>query len=248
MTTSLAGYARERLEQARSTLTELGKQMDAELRAATVYADDTLSQSGLQDKRFEMKRTIREKYRAQFEALRDVVKTDVESLRKGLEAQRPKIADDAPSLMRAQTKWDQVRMRLEAGMPMTKIIAAADSETALAIREWAPAWLEAQAYAIAPGGLSGEVPVPDIDALLRSLDDRLTEIHGDDFRTAVSHARYAEEAIAGITPMLEHRLLESASGNPTSGGLGAAIAGAVAAQQAAARYVDPTPQPEGATA
>lgn len=57
--------------------------------------------------------------------------------------------------MRAQSKWDQARGMLEAGASIREVIASADVDTLVAIREWAPNYLTTQAPKDHPGGPTG---------------------------------------------------------------------------------------------
>ncbi|MBS45409.1 MAG: hypothetical protein CMH83_20005 [Nocardioides sp.] len=240
-----AQTARVRLAQVRGQLTEVARQLNEDLGAANSYRDDYLSQAGLDAKRRELAGEARDRHQDSLEKLARAISYDVSIVRESVNSSRPAIGSDAAALMRSQMKWDQVRMRLQSGMPMTRVLATADTETALAIREWAPAWLEAQSYEVAPNGSGlADVPAVDVDGLLRSVDDRLAA-QSVDFAEVVKASRQVEEIAAAAEPTLGY-LTQRLSGGP-SDGLAAAIASHSAAARATRPFVEP-PQPAEVTA
>ncbi|WNB84531.1 hypothetical protein [Cellulomonas sp. ATA003] len=232
--------ARQRVSTARSRLTELHKQLDDALHAARTHRDPNLSDEGLGNKQRELTQRAHDTIGPQIKQLQAQVHGDADTLRRWAEDARPKVGDDATSLMRHQVAWDRVRMRLEAGMPMQQILTTATREEALAIREWAPAWMDAQTYNAAQhGGLSaGLYSPPDTTGLMRSIDDRLAAIEGGQVAAAIAAAREAEVVVAGVEPIVRH--LDTLAAGGQSDALGAALESHYKAQEAAAGYQDPT--------
>lgn len=230
--------AGERLKANRARLTDLGKQLRQDLaEAANVPDPEDLSPEGLAKQVAFRQDQVRRRLGGQITQVRSEIATDLDAVRRDADRVRPKVGDDALSLQRAQVKWDQVRMRLEAGMTIQNVLAGADRDTAMAIREWAPAWMEAQAFAVRPQDVThlGH-QAPDPSALLRSIDARLAEVEGGQVAKSLSALRAAEAAAAGAWPVVEH--LESVvhGADPSTGGLDAALASQFATQQAVAVY------------
>lgn len=180
---------------AKAQLRDVNRALNAAQTKARGFQDPNLSTEGLAAKRAELDAAARAAAAPVLERLRTQVAGAAERLAGQAAAALPKIADDPAAIMRSQRAWDQARLRLDAGMSLRAVLANADTETALAIREWGPAYIEAKTYrtpSLAQG--LAESPPPDHSALLRSVDIRLAELTGP---TAVAALAAAHEA-AGV--------------------------------------------------
>lgn len=122
--------------------------------------------------------------------------------------------------------WERVRMLLDAGRSLPEVIATADADTLLAIREWAPTYLETLAPAPLPG--TPRQPV-DVAPLERSVRERWAQLKGDKDLTA---ALAEEPALAGLQVRLKHAEAV-AGGNDHAAGLAGAVEAQLAEQTAA---------------
>lgn len=228
----------ERLQANRTRLTELGKQLRVDLAEARKIPNaEDYSADGLERLIAQRQATVRRKLGEQVAQLKAQIDGDVDMVRRQADATRPKLGNDALALQRAQMKWDQVRMRLEAGMSIQQVLSTADADTALALREWGPAWIEVQAFG-ARSDLDGYLPyqAPDTTALMRSIDARLAEISGTGAAETLTALRDAEVVQAGASPVLAY-LEQVANGSDTDGGgLTAAIESSLATREATAYY------------
>lgn len=197
-----AEQARERISGARQRLTQLRRALETELQEARAYHSPDYTPEGLANRRQELADQVRAKYAPQLQQLQAQVSNDAETLTSWAEKHRPRLADDAVALQRAQIRWDGVRAQLDAGKPMRAILASADLDTVLAIAEWAPAWMEAQAYA---NRRHGEPPATvDTNALHSAITARLTEVASPDARWALTAQQEAQAASGGFTPLADH--------------------------------------------
>lgn len=167
---------------------------------ASVYQNADLTSVGLQARREEMDMAARRAAAAPLERLRAQVATDAAMLATQAADALPKHGSDAAATAITASKWEQIRMRLDAGMSLLAVLANADILTALAVREYGPSYLEAQQYR-APSGdevYGGDRPAPDHGPLMRSVDLRLAELTGP---AAVAALAVAHDA-AGIAALV----------------------------------------------
>lgn len=229
----------ERLQENRRRLTELGKNLRNDLaEARRVPNAEDYSPEGLERMIAHRQDLVRRKLGEQITQIKAQIAGDADLIRRQAEQARPQLGTDALALQRAQVKWDQVRMRLEAGMSIQHVLAGADVETAIAVREWGPAYLEAQAYSSRPteGHLAAAYEPPDTTALMRSIDARLAQVGGPEVAATLEALREADVVAAGAGPVLQH-LEQVAAGTDThGGGLSAAIESSLAANEARAYY------------
>jgi len=236
-----AQAARTRLNEAGKALFELRRGLQAELTTAKQWTNPEITQQSLQGlppalaqmelrvkndsetkRRGELAQAVRDRFAPQLAQLQARVKNDSETIEAFATKERPTMGGDAVALQRAQMRWDQVKTRLDAGMPMRQILASADRDTVLAVAEWAPAWLEAKHYASSKHGLAdGPYEPPNLDGLHRSIDDRLAEVLDEDGDEAISLGlvREAAVAVAGFQPLAEHagQLVRNEAHAQTSG-------------------------------
>jgi hypothetical protein len=176
--------------------------------------------------------------------LRTLIDGEADAAAQHLEKARPQVGNDPQSLLRLQQRWDQVRMRLDSGASLQRVIASADADTLTAIREWAPTWLAAQADSARPAGMEGlEFDDPDVAPIMRSLDERLAEVSGNGFSTVNQRAKEAAgdaAYAASVAPRLEGQLQGI---NVGSDGLTAAVEAHYAAANATAGL--PPPDDDG---
>jgi len=225
--------ALERVRETKAKITSLMREIESDLAEVRSLRDPMLSAEGLRAKRAEMQEQLRAKHAHAIEALKEDLAFDVETLTDFVDKTRPRVAEDAASLMRVQMRWDQVRMRLEAGAPITKVIAEAGVEELLALREWAPTWVSAQSESSRPRGVDGhEFEGPDPSGLLRTIDERLAEESGGEYAEGFTAAREAEGVAAYAAPMLAHLGVLAAGGK--SDAMYAAIEARLAQQEVSA--------------
>lgn len=218
----LAREARERIRTAPQRVSALSRELTEDLARARAFTSSDYSPEGLVKQREMLAEAARNKHRAAVERLRREVDSDRETIARHAREARPRLGDDAVSLQRAQMAWDGVRDRLAAGMSWQAILAGADERTVLAIEQWGPAWMEAQAHRDAQQGQ----PVRYDPAPLQSaIHARLLEVADRDARTALAAEADAAEAVAGFEPMENHvsALLAGAPSDPLAASLGAHI-------------------------
>lgn len=233
MPDALTSAAWARVQKTRGTITQLHRDLKEALSEATNFHDPHLNADGLAAKRQELKDRARETYAAKIEGLREQLERDTSVLQAEADRAGPSLGDDPASLMRAQMKWDQTRMKLEAGIPLRRVIDDAQADALLALREWAPTWLAAQQHQSADHSLMGAMAAtgPDVDGIIAAIDGRLSQVAGGDYGTVLSWARGAAAEGAYAAPMLEH-FTGVLNGTPEGkDALGAAIAARMAADE-----------------
>jgi hypothetical protein len=230
--------ARERVAGARARLTDLNRTYQAALAAARAHQDPNLSPEGLANRQRELTEQVHRQHRGQFEQLRAQINSDVDTLRRWADSARPQVGTTPADLQRAQVAWDRVRMRLEAGMTLPQVLATATQDEALAVREWAPTWLEVNAFVAhsKAGGPRAAFEAPDPAAVMRSADARLAEINGGEVVQAFTALREAEAVAAGAAPLLQHA--EHVAKGVRSDPLTAAIQARYAAEAAGSTLED----------
>ena len=197
--------AAARIASAKADLLSLHRSLDAALVAARSYTDPDLNANGLQARREQLAEAARKAAAPALEQLRAQVTSAAETLATQATAGLPKFGADAAAIARSQHKWDQVRMRLDAGMPMRDVLANADVETALAIQEWGPAYAEAKAYRPPTLGESmGDQKAPDHGPLMHSVDTRLAQLTGPDAVAALAASHNAVGVAAYFGPQMKH--------------------------------------------
>jgi hypothetical protein len=128
-----------------------------------------------------------------------------------------------------------VRVRSPHAGELAAALAASDEATLLAIREWAPSWVEAENYKATPSDQRGlGYADPDTSWIGRAVDARLAEVAGGDFAQALAGMVEAEQVAANVAPIVGD-LQSEAAGGP-SDAFAAAIHGHIAAHAVAADY------------
>ncbi|MDN5768081.1 MAG: hypothetical protein L0H96_20325 [Humibacillus sp.] len=233
-----ATSARERLETAGSRMSAITMGLRDATMEARSHRDENLSPEGLGARRQEMVQAARERASRAVRDLRAEVDRDITVVRSWAELHTPRVPDDAVGLQRLGMAWDRARMQLDAGRSIREVLATADRDVALAVREWGPDWLRAHNASIRPVGLDGAAwPEPDTTGLVRSCDRRLAETVGGLSAAAIESLQAVEVARAGLEPMMRHAELEvmGANTDPTSL-MSAALESRFAAQQASAGF------------
>jgi len=230
-----AQTARERLAQVRAATKELAQALHSDLTAAASYTHPDLSPQGVDAKRQELQAAVRAKHAATLDTLRATVAANTAAIAAITSKVRPSLANDVAGMTRAQIKWDQVRARLEAGTAIGKIIADGDAETLVAVAEWGPSWLLAQAEAATPAGLAAidHPPANPAPAVRNAIDERLMTIGDADTQWAIQADREARQLAAWFDQSAGHieRLATGAHSDPLHAAVAAhyAEADAVAA-------------------
>ncbi|MGW3947023.1 hypothetical protein ACWEBH_12945 [Micrococcus endophyticus] len=189
-------------------------------RDAAHHEDEDLSLPALDRRRAELSADAR----AQLSSF-------VANARIGYEAARRANARDLDRVPAATAStrdaWERVTMLLDSGRTLAEVVATADRETLLAVNEWGPTYLEAQA----PAPRLGEAREPvDLAPLERSVRARWAELTGD---------RILKKALADApalaTAEVQLRNAEAvAAGNDHAGGLIGAVEAELAGKAAEA--------------
>jgi len=219
-----ADAAAETIATAKAQKSALLKGLDAAHVKARGFVDPDLTPEGLERKRAELDAAAKAEFAPRFEQLRARVASAAETLTTQVSAQLPKFGDDAAAIARSQRAWDKARMRLDKGMSLRAVLANASIEEALAIREWGPAYTEAQQYkAPSIGEALNPGPAPDHGQLMRSVDTRLAELAGPDVVKALTAAHDAAGVAAFVAADADY-LGAVIAGRPTSqSAIGAAL-------------------------
>ncbi|WP_022891237.1 hypothetical protein [Agromyces subbeticus] len=226
--------AATRLAEARARSVTLARATADAIARARTYTDADLSPQGLASKRAE--------FESQFRA---AASTDLAAIQAEMTQARQYLADatrehtqipnDAAALIRAEQKWRQIERILDAGGDLRKQIRTADADTALAIAEHAPSWLEAASTTRGTGlydavanafGATDETPV---NGVRRAAYARLADVSSDPALSELLRAEIAADSLqATAEPWLyaAGRLVEEGAADM----LGAAVASEAASQ------------------
>ena len=124
------------------TARDLAHALAASVASAHGHKDPLLSEAGLRQKRTELEDSARSMAADAVPALPSRMAHARSALAKSAR-ENTQIPDTASDLIRAEQKWRQVERILEAGGDLRAEIRRADLDTARAIAEFAPSWLEA---------------------------------------------------------------------------------------------------------
>jgi hypothetical protein len=243
------GYLDDILDR-RTQLLQLRRDLANEILAArsvpgprTTTGESLLSPSGLAQHRRELVDKVRAKYAPKLADLVEDVETRAKFLAGDAQRARPMPGSDAASQMALQRSWDQVRTRLDAGMPLRTVIDNADLDTLHAIREWAPSHLEAQAFhehqrtgLHSTGsmiGITRTFQPPDLTWLTARIDERYAELAGGKVATALREGQQSAAAVAGFRANAQTLQLELEGHSVPGGPIVAGIAAHYAEQAAA---------------
>ncbi len=224
----------ETINTTKARLRATRQSLDNDLLAALTYADPDLTAQGVAKYRQQLAAQVRAKHKPVVDGLTAQITGSAQQLAAAAEKLRPVVNwSDPASIQRAQAKWDQSRMRLDAGIRLEDVTANADLDTLAALAEWAPAWIDTQTRSTRPVGLSGGLdPVPEPSyAYLRALiDARAAQLLGEKAATAFTAAKDAEAIAAYAQPLLAH-LQATIEGTPSSSSALEAALGAHYAEQ-----------------
>lgn len=217
----------------KARLQKLQRALDDSLGKAAGYQDPGLNNDGLAAKRQELAKAARAAAGPPLAALRTEVASAAQTSADKAAATLPKAGTNADATARLTVKWAQVAMRLDAGMPLAQVLASADAETAHAIREFAPSWVEAHSFKAGAGrGGSRPQEAPDHTGLRRAIDERLAGLSGKGAVSALAESRAAAGEAAYFRVHGERLDSLIAGTTPSSTMLGAAIAAEHAEQLA----------------
>lgn len=219
--------------------------LNDQLGKAGAYVDPGLSTDGLQAKRQELATAAKATAAPQVEGVQAQASVDARMAAERASGLLPKAGTNADSTARLAAKWQQASMILTAGKPLAQVLATADAETALAIREYGPSWNEAAAYrAPTLGEALNPGPAPDHSALLRSVDSRLAELTGPAAVAALAESRAAAGVEAFVNVYADHlgNVIAGTAQNPIDTGV------ALAAEDAEQLAVNGAPDDAGADA
>jgi hypothetical protein len=220
-------------------LLTLEREYGDKVQAARAFTDPHLTAEGLDAKRTELVAQAGAQIGPRLDRLTELLDIAVTDLNAAAQAARPALNwSDAASIQRAQVKWDQARMLLTKGVPIRDVIANADVDTLLALREWGPSWLDAEAYQATDQGLAGFTPT-DHAAFERTIDQRIANVAGGDTAAALHAANDATATAAYAAPVVRQLRADLSGirgGNTT---MGAAIEATFAEQAARATWPAP---------
>lgn len=228
------------LKNAKRDALNLARTLNDALGKAKSLADPDLSAQGLQAKQDAAAATIRAAARPDLEALQKRLLRAKELVEKEA-AGLLRIPDDAAALIRAEGRWRQIERRLDAGADLRSLISTADRDTLLAIAEYAPSWVTAQAMTSKTSeGVYG--PIADwlgressdpAAGIRRAVTSRAAELSSTlEERIILRAAASAGDHVAAAQPWLE--ATESLVVNGTADMVTAAVASQMAEQSGAA--------------
>lgn len=225
----------ERVRQAPAKAAQLARALQDALGRAHSYTDPNLSQSGLEAKRRELATEFRQAATNDMNALREETKSSREYLASIAVAVRPKIENDPAALIRAQQKWEQARMQLEAGVPIVELLRKSDVETTIAVEEFAPSWIAAKNYRTPElsqriyEGLGMHTPDEEPEPYVnRVITERLAELSPPDIAFVISAAAAAGAQERAAEPWLGYagRLVEGQHADAVGTAISASMAAA----------------------
>lgn len=239
-TTSVRNAA-QTLSAAATGASTLARQLGDALARASTYRDETLSETGLASKRQELRTEFRAAAGNDLAALRGKVTAAAEYLAEQSVANLPMPAD-AVGMMRLQNAWANVERLLAAGKDIRTVLADADITTALAVREFGGAWLEAQSFRPptlwdAIEGWLGKEHTSATAWLERAVNARIADITPNgDLAELLRAANAAPGQVAAAQPWLDAAggLVEGRTADMT----GAAIASAMIAKTTSAENAE----------
>ncbi|WP_448002556.1 hypothetical protein [Agromyces bauzanensis] len=234
----------ETIRTAREKAATLARSLSDALVRAWTFTDPNLSEQGVAARRAELEATFRAAAQTDLQKLT----ADVSNARQYLAQaarENTQIPDDAAGLIRAEQKWRQVEKILDAGGDLFTQIRTADADTALAIAEFGPSWVQAQS--VRPQGLTGAVAaslaahgVQDGDpaaAVRRAVNARLADVTTDPSLAELLRIdAAADDQVAAAEPWLTAatNLVENGSADMLDAALASQMAGSGAAGSDAA--------------
>jgi len=223
----------------KADLAVLEREYAAKVETAQAFTDPFLTPEGLDAKRTELVAQAGAQIAPRLDQLTQLLDIAVTDLTAAAQAARPALNwSDAASIQRAQVKWDQARMLLTKGVPIRDVIAHADVDTLLALREWGPSWLDAEAYQATDQGLAGFTPT-DHAAFERTIDQRIANVAGGDTAAALHAADDATATAAYAAPVVRQLRADLAGVRGGTSPMGAAIEATYAEQAARATWPAP---------
>ncbi|GAA1768389.1 hypothetical protein [Agromyces humatus] len=151
--TSVRSFA-ETIRNARERAATLARSLSDAIARARTFTDPDLSDQGVAAKRAELEATFRAAAQTDLQKLTAEVSHARQYLAQAAR-ENTQLPNDAAGLIRAEQKWRQVEKILDAGGDLLSQIRTADADTALAIAEFGPSWVQAQS--VRPQGLTGAV-------------------------------------------------------------------------------------------
>lgn len=231
--TKAAARAFARLEAFGTRVSELRRELDQALVDAVTHRDDHLSNEGLVARRRELQAETREDFTERVDDLVAVRDDVLGQLHSWIEQARPHID---VSDVRQQQLWSRVKAVLDAGRtPLRALRDIDDVQTILVFRDEAPAWAIAVAAA--------RNLEPDVEGLLRSIDDRLIELTEGAEQLALTYDKQVRVIAAAQQPMLDHLRALARNTARSHGGLEAAVQGRMAGAKASRGYREPEQAP-----
>lgn len=203
----------------------LKQTLQVDLSEAYRHDNPNLTPEGLAQKRSELAKAAQQRGGVVLAALRARMTAEATAVSERAAKVRPRVDDPAT----IQRKWDQARMRLDAGMSLRQVVATADADTLAAITEWAPTWLDVQAHLSQPSGVEGAKPdtARTLAQLHNSIDERLLVIGDDGTRSAIEADREARSAAAVFEQHATHvgRLVAGTASDPMAAAVAALYEG-----------------------
>lgn len=136
----------ELLQTAAMTASGFARQIHDGIAAARVFRDPNLSEAGQTARREDLERDIREAGRARVSEYRESLQRAREYIT-GQAKEHTKLPADPAALMLATQRWQGIERMLDAGHDLRDIIARTDdTNTLLAIKEFAPAYEAAKGF------------------------------------------------------------------------------------------------------
>ncbi len=231
-----AEQAIERLRGAKERVVALRNQLDADLQAAQAYTNRDLSSEGLARKRQEMAQAARSKAAPLIERERAILDADLATVARWAGQHRPRMGEDAAAVQRAGIRWEGIKAKLAAGIPLTQVLASADIEALLALETWGPDWLEvAHRQAEDPSKPEALREPVDVAGFRRAVAARMASVAAPEVAWALTAEHDAGVTDNAVRPWLDHLQAVGAGIQPAADAIEVAIASKLAERPAAQR-------------
>ena len=144
------------------------------------------------------------------------------------------MGEDAAAVQRAGIRWEGIKAKLAAGIPLAHVLASADMETLLALDAWGPDWLEtAHRQADDPSSPEALRGPADVAGFRRAVTARMAAVASPEAAWALTAEQDAGVTSAAVRPWLDHLQAVGAGIRPARDALEVAIASKLAEQSAA---------------
>lgn len=186
---------------------QLNRDLNTALTAAQTHADPHLTADGLTAKRATLAKKARDTAGAKLQELKSAFDASVDLTKRDAARLIPHAEGGT------RDGWERVKMILDAGISLPRVVAQATPEQLQALAEWGPSWIAAQSAAARSTGFgAGEWQAPDASLLQRSIQARWAEVLGGTAAETIAEAVNADVVAAGIEQTTLHLATKAAGG------------------------------------